>query len=163
MNSLLLIRDTFGPGCTLGKLYLNNVFLCHTLEDTDRYLDRKGIQAKIYASTAIGAGKYDVRISMSNRFKKMMPELLNVPGFTGIRIHSGNIAEDTEGCILVGNARGKDRILDSRSAFEALMSKINNLKPLHIIVTRVGAPDTNVKNVEIDSGATAKDAGTTNR
>lgn len=160
MNTLLLVRDTFGPGCTLGKLYLNNVFLCHTLEDTDRYLDRKGIQAKIYASTCIGAGKYDVRVSMSNRFKKMMPELLNVPGFTGIRIHSGNTSEDTEGCILVGNVRGKDKILDSRSAFESLMSKINNLKLLRIVVTREGAPD-----AKIESGApvTVKDAGTTNR
>ena len=160
MNTLLLIRDTFGPGCTLGKLYLNNVFLCHTLEDTDRFLDRKGIQAKVYASTAIGAGQYDVRISMSNRFKKMMPELLNVPGFTGIRIHSGNTDQDTEGCILVGNVRGKDKILESRAAFEALMAKINTLKPLRIIVAREG--DAAAK-IDVVKPSEAKNAGTPTR
>lgn len=133
-----VVRDTFQPGCTLGRLYINNVFLCHTLEDTDRYLDKKGIGAKVYASTAIGAGTYKMRLSMSNRFKRVMPEVLNVPGFTGIRIHAGNTAADTEGCILVGNVRGQDKVLDSRAAYALLMNRLNGVSNITLIVTRVG-------------------------
>jgi hypothetical protein len=141
MTTVTVVRDTFQPGCTLGKLYINNVFLCHTLEDTDRYLDKKGVGAKIYASTAIGAGRYNMRISLSPRFKRLMPEVLAVPGFTGIRIHSGNTAEDTEGCILVGMIRGRDKILDSRTAYDLLMKQIGGSKEtMTFIVTRAGEP-----------------------
>lgn len=133
---LTIIRDTFQPGCTLGRMYVDGVFLCHTLEDTDRFLELKGVGAKIYASTAIGAGEYKGRLSMSNRFKKVMPEILNVPGFTGIRIHAGNTDKDTEGCILVGNVRGKGKILDSRAAFGALMEKLKGTKGFDVEIIR---------------------------
>jgi hypothetical protein len=136
VTKLTIIRDTFQPGCTLGRMYADGLFLCHTLEDTDRFLDKKGIAAKIYASTAIGAGEYAGRVSMSNRFKRMMPEILDVPGFTGIRIHSGNTAADTEGCILVGNVRGKDKILDSRAAFQSLMEKLRGAKGFEVEIIR---------------------------
>ena len=117
-------------------MYVDGVFLCHTLEDTDRFLELKGVGAKIYASTAIGAGEYKGRLSMSNRFKKVMPEILNVPGFTGIRIHAGNTDKDTEGCILVGNVRGKDKILDSKAALNALMAKLKDSKEFDVEIIR---------------------------
>lgn len=104
---------------TMGQLFTDGWFECFTLEDTVR--DREKIQDK----TAIPYGRYKVIINMSARFKRLMPLLLNVPGFEGIRIHPGNTAADTSGCILVGKIRGIEMILDSRSAFEPLYLKIN--------------------------------------
>lgn len=57
---------------------------------------------KIAHETAIPYGRYRVSITMSNRFKKMLPLVHDVPGFTGVRLHGGNTAEDTSGCILLG-------------------------------------------------------------
>jgi hypothetical protein len=65
-----------------------------------------------------------LRIDYSNRFKREMPHLLNVPGFDGIRIHTGNTAKDTSGCILVGRIRKPDRIEESKLAYESLMNKL---------------------------------------
>ena len=80
---------------TTGELYVDGKFVCYTLEDAIRKEKIKGV-------TAIPAGTYDVIINMSTRFKRLMPLLLNVPDFEGVRIHPGNTAEDTEGCIRVG-------------------------------------------------------------
>ena len=112
--NLTLVREPSLDGCTLGKLYVNGIFQCHTLEDTDRKLENGGV--KVQNETAIPRGKYDVIIDWSNRFQKEMLHVLNVPGFVGIRIHAGNTAKDTEGCVLLGNGRAKGYLLDSRSA-----------------------------------------------
>ncbi|MFR7490184.1 MAG: DUF5675 family protein, partial [Romboutsia timonensis] len=79
---------------------------------------------KIYGKTAIPEGIYEMVLSYSPRFKKILPEILNVPNFTGIRIHCGNSSADSSGCILVGTWDGKkeDWISDSRKAFDELMS-----------------------------------------
>jgi hypothetical protein len=79
---------------------------------------------KVHGLTAIPRGKYTLVNSFSNRFQKYLPEILNVPGFAGIRIHPGNKAEDSEGCILVGTTKGVDFIGNSRNAFASLHSKI---------------------------------------
>ena len=92
---LKLIRSKGTKGFTEGKLYVNDVFECYTIEDQVR-------EVKVQNATAIPAGTYQVVLSMSKRFKKILPEVLDVPGFTGIRIHSGNSSKDTEGCIIVG-------------------------------------------------------------
>lgn len=76
---------------TIGKLYINGVFLCSTLEDKVRTLDT--IEDKVYGETAIPEGRYEVILSYSKRFNKILPELLNVPFFKGIRIHAGNYAD----------------------------------------------------------------------
>lgn len=135
-----VVRTQFFPGCTIGALYIDGIFFCHTMEDTDRFLERKGIAAKIKNSTAIGAGKYRCVLSMSNRFKKVMPELLDVPGFEGIRIHSGNTSDDTEGCILVGSVIGKvddkPAVLRSRETFNKLMMRLQRAGEITITVTR---------------------------
>lgn len=104
---------------TIGEMYIDGVFECYTLEDVER-------PVKVYGKTAIPKGSYKVGITMSNRFKKMMPILYNVPNFEGVRIHSGNKAEDTEGCILVGETRGKDFIFQSKIAYSKLFDKMEN-------------------------------------
>ena len=104
-----------GPDYTIGKLYIDGKYFCDTLEDTVR---APGV--KIPGKTAIPAGKYKIKLTESLRFKKLMPRLENVPGFTGVLIHSGNTAEDTEGCILVGKNRVKGKVLDSRETFARL-------------------------------------------
>ena len=103
---------------TAGSLFVDNVWLCYTLEDKVR-------DVKVYGETAIPYGTYDVVITMSNRFKKRLPLLLNVPNFEGIRIHSGNTDKNTEGCVLVGMENGDDGYLgDSRTAMRKVMSEL---------------------------------------
>lgn len=103
---------------TIGELSVDGVFECFTLED----VRRPG--PKIYGETAIPPGTYDVVITRSQRFQRMLPLLVNVPDFTGIRIHPGNTAKDTDGCILVGRVRNDDLIMSSVAALDALQPKI---------------------------------------
>ncbi|MBE9488449.1 MAG: hypothetical protein IMY73_04615 [Bacteroidetes bacterium] len=105
---------------TIGKLYIDGVYFCDTLEDPVRPRE-----VKINGDTAIAFGTYDVIITMSPRFKKRMPLLLNVPNFEGVRIHSGNTAKDTEGCILVGRNTVKGMVRKSRKTYNALIKKID--------------------------------------
>ena len=102
---------------TIGELSVNNNYICDTLEDKVR-VDGE----KVYAKTAIPTGTYTLVLSYSNRFKKVMPEILNVPNFSGIRIHCGNSSKDTEGCLLVGKWDGKTEnwISDSKSSYNKL-------------------------------------------
>ena len=115
--NLTLNRKWFTDKSTVGELSIDGKFECYTLEDCVR-------NEKIQNITAIPYGMYEVAVTFSNRFQKPMPQLLNVPGFQGIRIHSGNKAEDTEGCILVGQSKTPDFIGGSRPAYQALFSKI---------------------------------------
>lgn len=92
---LRVIREPSTAAATLGILLIDGVFACWTLEDVVR-------PAKIPGETAIPSGCYDVRLSLSQRFQKVLPEVLAVPGYSGIRLHAGNGAGDTEGCVLVG-------------------------------------------------------------
>ncbi len=102
---------------TIGELSVNNNYVCDTLEDKVR-VDGE----KVYAETAIPTGTYTLVLSYSNRFKKVMPEILNVPNFSGIRIHCGNSSKDTEGCLLVGKWDGKTEnwISDSKNSYNKL-------------------------------------------
>jgi hypothetical protein len=112
-------REILTERSTIGDLYLDGQFQCHTLEDKVR---PPGV--KIPGQTAIPAGTYDLTINYSDRFKRRMPLLIKVPMFEGVRIHSGNTDADTEGCILVGLAEGRDWIGESRVAFDALFPKL---------------------------------------
>jgi hypothetical protein len=114
---LKLTRTTFTEDSTIGELRLNGVFECYTLEDRVR-------DVKIAGRTAIPAGRYEVVINESPRFKRLMPLLLNVPNYEGVRIHTGNKAEHTEGCLLVGQRVGTDQITSSRAAYGALFDKL---------------------------------------
>lgn len=104
---------------TIGELSVGGTYICDTLEDRVRPAGEK-----VYGETAIPYGKYTVTLSYSNRFKKTMPEILNVPNFSGIRIHCGNSSKDTEGCLLVGKWDGKTEnwISDSKNSYNKLYS-----------------------------------------
>ncbi len=109
---LILARKDLQAERTIGELRTEGGdFLGYTMEDTVRPAGEK-----VPGKTAIPAGTYEVTITFSDRFKRPLPLLLNVPMFTGIRIHPGNTEVDTEGCILVGKHREGDRITESRIA-----------------------------------------------
>lgn len=131
---LTLNRKWFTDKSTVGELSIDTKFECYTLEDCVR-------NEKIQNITAIPYGMYEIAVTFSNRFQKPMPQLLNVPGFQGIRIHSGNKAEDTEGCILVGRVKSPDFIGESRLAFQALFSKLQAaLKKEKVFIEIKSAP-----------------------
>ena len=118
-------REPSARGCTLGSLYVDGEFECFTLEDVVREIPEEAVETwKIPGDTAIPSGTYEVIVNMSARFGKLLPLLLKVPGFEGVRIHSGNIAADTEGCILVGARKADAAVLESRAAFRPLLAKI---------------------------------------
>lgn len=116
MNDFLrLTRDVFDPEFTLGQLQANGHLdgytrLGYICEDADRRLEDGG--EKIYGKTAIPRGRYKVVLSFSRRFKRIMPELLNVPGFSGVRIHGGNTHHNTDGCPLLGAQRTANGVRD---------------------------------------------------
>ena len=117
-----LVRN---PQQTIGELYVDGAFECFTLEDAEREIEGKPVaEWKVAGATSIQKGSYDVVITFSNRFNRDLPLLENVPGFEGIRIHSGNTAADTEGCILVGRGKTEKTVTESRAAFNALFAKI---------------------------------------
>ena len=126
---LLLKREWKKADYTVGRLFLNREFFCNTLEDTVRKLGANGI-GKIKGKTAIPAGVYEVtmnvispKYSKKNTYKwcgGRMPRLLGVPFFVGILIHPGNTAEDSEGCILVGENKVKGGLVNSMKTFRRL-------------------------------------------
>lgn len=134
---LKIIRIKSNKDFTEGKLYINEVYFCDTLEDKDRGLlqsmSNDTVKAiKVYAETCIPYGKYKIVLSMSNRFKCILPEILQVKGFTGIRIHAGNNIGDSAGCILVGRKCSDGMVVDSRKTLNALMNIIKNEKSLSL-------------------------------
>lgn len=135
---LKLNRIFLGSSATIGELLVNDKYLCDTLEDRVRPEGEK-----VYGKTAIPEGTYEVKLTHSPRFKKILPEILNVPNFSGIRIHSLNKAEESEGCIGVGEWNGKDTnwISNSRIAFNELMSLLqkaaNNKEKITITINNL--------------------------
>ena len=123
---LYLERENNGLTCTTGALFVDDYFFCYTLEDVVREDGRPVSEWKIKGSTAIPRGSYVVKLTFSNRFKRVMPQLMDVPGFEGIRIHAGNTDVDTDGCILVGKGlpENKESITESRKAYDELMVKL---------------------------------------
>lgn len=118
---LRLVRDECGTDCQFGKLYAGDQFLCSTLEDVVREVAGSDVAHwKVPGCTAIPRGTYRVMLTLSARFKRVLPLLIDVPGYSGVRIHSGNRAADTHGCILVGRLRGRDHLVASRDAFDEL-------------------------------------------
>lgn len=125
---LTLKREHGTKDFTHGKLYINDIYFCDTLEDQERDI-------KIKNQTAIPCGLYKIILNMSQRFKREMPLLLNVPNFSGIRIHSGNTKEDTEGCILVGKKLKDGFVGQSRITFNNLMLKLKKVKNIEIEIS----------------------------
>jgi len=130
---LELKRTTFTKESTIGELSVDGVFECYVLEDPVRGAG----EAKVWGKTAIPAGDYRVRVTYSNRFRRLLPLLVNVPGGAirfgtnliddcGVRIHSGNTAADTEGCLLVGLDKKTDFVGRSRDAFSRLFPHLQD-------------------------------------
>ena len=122
---IVLLRIANRPTYCIGKLYIDGIYFCDVLEDTDRGLDDKMTEAeilkkKVKGQTAIPTGVYPVYITWSPKYKKPMPIIENVKGYSGIRIHSGNTAKDTEGCLLVGKNKEVGKVLESRKTYNAL-------------------------------------------
>lgn len=127
---LLLEREPSTSKFTRGKLYLLNpkiqtqdakLFICHTLEDVQR-------DVKIAHETAIPWGVYNVIVSMSNRFKKLLPLLIDVPNFEGVRMHGGNTELDSSGCILLGSRKTETGIAGCAPMVAAVIELINSSK-----------------------------------
>lgn len=124
---LQLYRANCGKTSTLGTLTIGGTHECFVLEDADRQLESNP-DDKVYGQTCIPRGTYKVIVTYSNRFKRELPLLVDVPGFSGVRIHPGNTTEDTEGCLLPGTsfvttANGYV-VNNSRNAFYKLFQKI---------------------------------------
>jgi hypothetical protein len=130
-----LERYVFTDTFTIGKMYIDGNFECYTIEDTDRFLEEEYINKlekavktgkKVYGKTAIPKGTYRISITFSPKYQRMLPLLENVPGFSGIRIHSGNSAKDTDGCILPGVSADTEKgyVHESRKAFLRLFDKM---------------------------------------
>ena len=131
---LTLQRVAKEPTYTIGKLFIEGHLFCDSVEDCVRELrdinkdgdfDDKG-EGKVYGLTAIPEGTYRLTLSMSSRFKRLLPELHDVPGFAGVRIHSGNTAEDSHGCIIVGINDKKGWVSRSRNYETALVEKLQS-------------------------------------
>lgn len=118
---LKLKRIAYRETYTIGKLYIDGVYFCDTLEDPPR-------EVKVMNETCIPKGTYKVIVNWSNRFKRLMPLLLNVPKFEGIRIHNGVTAKHTSGCVLVGKNKVVGELRESKEVFEALFGILQQTK-----------------------------------
>lgn len=118
-----LFRDDMNPERTLGTLYIDEIKIAETCEDADRHLEDGG--EKVYGKTAIPRGLYKVGLSFSHHFKRILPEVLEVPGYSGVRIHGGNSADDTLGCILVGRVRTANGIANCAATLQRIIDMID--------------------------------------
>lgn len=127
---LTLIRIANKPTYCIGKLYIDGEYFCDTLEDVDRGLDdsmdeSEILKLKVKGQTAIPTGIYTILLTYSPKYKRIMPLVNNVKGYSGIRIHSGNTHKDTEGCLLVGKNKEVGKVLESRATYNALFKRLN--------------------------------------
>ena len=139
MIKLRLERRYKGPKYTIGKLFINNEYFCDTIEDIDRglkssmsveYIKKK----KVYAKTAIPTGTYKIEMAYSSKFKRILPLLVNVKGFSGIRIHRGNTEIDSSGCIIVGENKVKGKVINSTRYEIALVNKLLDEDDIEITI-----------------------------
>ena len=119
------------PAYTIGVMSIDGKRFCETLEDTDRGLKKSMstgeiAEIKVKGQTAIPSGRYQVLLTYSPKFRKDMPLIDGVPGYSGVRIHPGNTAADTEGCVLVGENKAVGKVLNSRHWFGILYEKIKS-------------------------------------
>lgn len=138
-----LVRIAFKDTYTIGKLYVDGKYFSDVIEDKDRGLDSSMTESeilknKVKGQTAIPTGHYVINITYSPKYKRMMPLLLDVKGFSGIRIHSGNTAKDTEGCLIVGKNKKVGMVLESRDTYKRLFKMMEGQEEITIDITRKG-------------------------
>ncbi|MDE6277856.1 MAG: hypothetical protein K2M06_07085 [Muribaculaceae bacterium] len=107
---LILERYAKRANYTIGRMFVDGVKYCDTLEDPVRDLSK---EAKVPGATAIPEGRYEIVVNISPKFKRLLPRLLRVPHFEGVLIHRGNTSADTAGCILPGENRVIGRVVNS--------------------------------------------------
>lgn len=127
---ILVKRIAKRPTYTIGKMYLDGKYFCDTLEDTDRNISQSTPidtikKVKLPNNTAIPTGTYKVIVNVSPKFKRLLPRLLNVPGFDGVLIHRGNTDKDTSGCILIGENKVVGKVINSTGYETKLVSILN--------------------------------------
>lgn len=139
MIKLKLKRIYKGSKYTIGKLFINDEYFCDTIEDIDRglkfsmsveYIKKK----KVYAKTAIPTGTYKIEMTYSSKFKRILPLLVDVKGFSGIRIHRGNTEIDSSGCIIVGENKVKGKVINSTRYEIALVNKLLDEDDIEITI-----------------------------
>lgn len=127
-----LKRIYLGETYTIGKFYVENVYICDTLEDKNRDINKNGkfdgSEKKVYSETCIPYGTYEVVLTYSPKFKRLLPLLKDVPDFTGVRIHRGNTIKDTAGCILPGQNKIKGKVLYSGIEEEKIIKILKKCK-----------------------------------
>ncbi len=128
---LIEVKRKLCKGYTEGVMSIDGKYFCDTIEDEYRDLS---VVAKVPGETCIPFGEYRLVLSHSRRFVRVLPEILRVPHFEGIRIHSGNTRVDTEGCILVGHRTAPGVVSNSRQTMGVLMAMLI-AKPATELVT----------------------------
>lgn len=146
---ILLQRHALKAGYTIGRMEINGRYFCDTLEDTDRGLRESMTEDEIAAlkvkgATAIPTGTYRIDMqTRSPRFGRVLPRLVSVKGYSGVLIHSGNTADDTEGCILVGLNRERGKLIGSRLKLGRLLVLLREAQAegeeIELTITRAGA------------------------
>lgn len=146
---ILIQRHALKAGYTIGRMGINGRYFCDTLEDTDRGLSAEMSEDEIAAlkvkgATAIPTGTYRIDMQTSSpRFGRVLPRLVSVKGYAGVLIHSGNTADDTEGCILVGLNRERGKLIGSRLKLGRLLVLLREAQAegeeIELTITRAGA------------------------
>jgi hypothetical protein len=140
MLELRLQRRFLGKDYTIGSLYIDDEYFCDTLEDVDRGLTQSTPldeirKIKIPHETAIPTGVYRVIVNLSPAKKRMLPRLLDVPGFSGILIHRGNTKHDSSGCILVGENKVKGKVINSTQYEKRLVEILSKAQDIQLKIT----------------------------
>jgi hypothetical protein len=107
------------------RVFIDGVAFSFCVEDQDRHLETEGISAKVPKLTAIPRGVYPLSVTMSARFKKRLPFLDGVPGFSGVRIHGGNKAENSEGCLIFGATPTPTGVANCAGIIQLLIDRID--------------------------------------
>lgn len=130
---------------TIGDLKIHGRHVCWVLEDPVREVVGEPVEAwKIKGQTAIPVGRYKIESTFSNRFQMTTPQLMDVPGFEGIRIHPGNTVADTEGCLLPGRQRLTRMVGESQLAYREILKWLDaidrNGDDAYILITNEDTP-----------------------
>lgn len=133
IKEFLLVREATHPakgdkeGFTRGALSFEGKPFCFTVEDEDRHLETHP-EAKIHGKTCIPRGHYRITVSFSHHFGKLLPEILNVPNYSGIRAHGGNKAENSEGCLICGRVQTPDGVAQCAPVIQRMIDTIQSVE-----------------------------------
>ena len=129
MSDFVLTRVELDKDFTIGELSIGGHHIAWTVEDTVREIPGEPVETwKVHGQTAIPVGRYKIERTWSPRFQVTMPLLLDVPGFTGVRIHAGNTAADTDGCILPGLERTENGVRMSQLAYREILKWLDSIE-----------------------------------